>query len=118
MTNFNAVAIFRGLTTLFMYNNLIIKDFRNQLLLNTFQRNGSHLEHLSNFSSKIDNSQNLKFDEDGVITYLKSNNQENTKLEEYEEKSGINCKKLLENYYNSRIEVNSWDWEKVDVIKK
>ena len=101
MANFNAVAIFRGLITLFMYNNLIIKDFRNQLLLNTFQRNDSHLEHQSNFSSKIDHknlSRNLKFSKDGVIQCLMSHKQEDIELEEFEEKLGIYCKKLLENY--------------------
>ena len=97
MANFNAVAIFRGLITLFMYNNLIIKDFRNQLLLNTFQMNDSHLEHQSNFSSKIDHqnlSRNLKFSKSGVI-------------EEFEEKLGICCKKLIlkleENEYHQKI---------------
>ena len=91
MANFNAVAIFRGLITLFMYNNLIIKDFRNQLLLNTFQRNDSHLEHQSNFSSKIDHnlSRNLKFGKRGVIQCLMSPKQEDIELEEFEEKLGI-----------------------------
>ena len=101
MANFNAVAIFRGLITLFMYNNLIIKDFRNQLLLNTFQRNDSHLEHQSNFSSKIDHknlSRNLKFSKDGVIQCLMSHKQEDIELEEFEEKLGIYSKKLLENH--------------------
>ena len=110
MANFNAVAIFRGFITLFMYNNLIIKDFRNQLLLNTFQRNDSHLEHQSNFSSKIDHknlSQNLKFSKSGVIQCLMSHKQEDIELEEFEEKLGIYCKKLIlkleENEYHQKI---------------